>query len=235
MVAYVRVSSSQQAHSGLGLDAQRSAIQAAASHEGWEIVSWHVDAGETGKHTDRPEFRDAVQVVADGRADGLVAAKLDRVARSVIDFAELLAWFTAGQRTLAILDPAIDTSTSSGRLVANVFAAVAEWEADVIADRTSAALAAKRAQGHAICRPSVADNPGLTARIVTMRERGMTLAKIAEALNAAHIPTVRGGTEWRASSVQAALGYRRPPAQRKSTELPEIARRRRPNVGRTSR
>jgi len=233
MAAYIRVSSTQQARSGLGLDAQRSAIEVAATREGWEIVSWHVDAGETGKNTDRPEFRNAVQVVADGSADGLVAAKLDRVARSVIDFAELLAWFTAGQRTLAILDPAIDTSTSSGRLVANVFAAVAEWEADVIADRTSAALAAKRAQGLAICRPSVADDPALSGRIVTMRQRGMTLAKIADTLNAEHIPTVRGGTQWRASSVQAALGYRRPPARRKSTELPEIARRRR--SGRTAK
>jgi DNA invertase Pin-like site-specific DNA recombinase len=70
----------------------------------------------------------------------------------VIDFAELLAWFTAGRKTLAILDPAIDTSTPSGRLVANVFAAVAEGEADVIADRTSAGItsqASSRADQHA--------------------------------------------------------------------------------------
>jgi DNA invertase Pin-like site-specific DNA recombinase len=65
----------------------------------------------------------------------------------VIDFASLLAWFTAGDKVLAILDPAIDTSSPSGGLVANVFAAVAQWEADVNADRASQTLQAKRASG----------------------------------------------------------------------------------------
>jgi DNA invertase Pin-like site-specific DNA recombinase len=162
MVGYCRVSTDRQAHSGLGLSDQKSRITTAADREGWTIVAWKVDRGETGKDTDRPEFRSGVQMIADDEADGLVAAKLDRICRSVIDFAEVLVWFTSGAKTLSILDPAIDTSTSSGRLVANVFAAVAEWEADVIADRTADALAAKRAAGLPICRPSVADDSELT-------------------------------------------------------------------------
>jgi DNA invertase Pin-like site-specific DNA recombinase len=227
MVAYVRVSSDQQARSGLGLDAQKAAIAAASEREGWVIVNWLVDGGETGKDTDRPALREALGMIADGQADGMVAAKLDRICRSVIDFAELLAWFTAAQKTLAILDPAIDTSTASGRLVANVFAAVAEWEADGIADRSSAALQAKRASGLPICRPSVADDAELISRIRSMREGGASMHAIARQLNTDGIPTRRGGSEWRASSVQAALGYKRPPSRRKAADLPVIRRSRR--------
>jgi DNA invertase Pin-like site-specific DNA recombinase len=227
IIGYCRVSTGRQARSGLGLEAQKARITDAATREGWEIVAWMVDRGETGKDTDRPEFREAVQMIADGEADGLVAAKLDRICRSVIDFAEVLAWFTSGGKTLAILDPAIDTSTSSGRLVANVFAAVAEWEADVIADRTADALAAKRAAGLPICRPSVADDSELTARIRALRDSGCTLQGIADALNADGVPTLRGAAAWRVSAVQSALGYKRPPRLRKPTDLPAMKRRRR--------
>jgi DNA invertase Pin-like site-specific DNA recombinase len=224
MVAYLRVSSGKQARSGLGEAAQRANITAAAEREGWEIVRWCVDQAETGKDTDRNEFERAIQLVADGRADGLVAAKLDRVARSVIDFAQLLAWFTAGEKVLAILDPAIDTSTPSGRLVANVFAAVAEWEADVISDRTSQALQAKRASGLPICRPSVVDNSELVARIQALRAEGLTLQAIADLLNADGVATMRGAAQWRPSAVQSALGYKRPPRPHKAADLPEIRR-----------
>jgi DNA invertase Pin-like site-specific DNA recombinase len=91
---------------GLGEAAQRVKITAAASVEGWDLVGLKIDRGETGNDTDRPAFVPAVQRIADGEADGLIAAKLDRAARSVIDFASMLAWFTAGGKVLEILDPA---------------------------------------------------------------------------------------------------------------------------------
>jgi DNA invertase Pin-like site-specific DNA recombinase len=227
MVGYLRVSSGHQARSGLGEAAQRAKITAAARVEGWDIVAWKIDRGETGKDTDRPGFTAAMQMIADHEADGLIAAKLDRVARSVIDFASLLAWFTAGEKVLAILDPAIDTSTPSGRLVANVFAAVAEWEGDVISDRTSQALQAKRASGLAICRPSVADDQELVGRIQSLRHNGATLQAIADRLNAEGVPTLRGAAQWRPSAVQSALGYKRPRKAHKAADLPEIKRARR--------
>jgi hypothetical protein len=119
-------------------------------------------------------------------------------------FAELLAWFTAGGKTLAILDPSLDTSTPSGRLIANIFASVAEWETDTIAARSSEALQAKRAAGPINpSRPAVADNGELAGRILALRAGGTNLARIAETLNAGKVPTVRGGATWRASSVQS--------------------------------
>lgn len=224
MVGYLRVSSNHQAKSGLGEAAQRAKIKAAAEVEGWEIVAWKIDRGETGKNANRQGLLDALELIAGHEADGLVAAKLDRLCRSVIDFATLLKWFTAGEKVLAILDPAIDTSSPSGRLVANVFAAVAEWEGDVISERTSAALEAKRASGAAICRPSVVDNADLVARIQALRDEGATLQGICDTLNAEGVPTLRGGAEWRPSAVQRVLGYQRPRKAHRAADLPEIKR-----------
>ena len=224
---YCRVSTGAQAKSGLGLDVQRAAIEAASAQHGWDLLDWQIDRGETGKNTHRPAFRAGMAAIAEGHADGLVVAELDRICRSVIDFAELLEWFTAAGRALVILDPAIDTSTASGRLVANVFAAVAEWEADTIADRTADALQARRASGRPISRPAVADHHELAERVRAMRAAGMTLRAIADELNAAHVPTLRGGSEWRASAVQSALGYRRPVMPRRPNDLPPVPRRRR--------
>jgi DNA invertase Pin-like site-specific DNA recombinase len=212
-----------QARSGFGEAAQRANIMLVAEREGWDII-WLMD-GQSGKDRDRPAFLRALQMIADHEADGLVSAKLDRVARSVQDFSQLMSWFVAGEKMLVILDPAIDTSTPNGRLVANVLASVAEWERDVIAGRTSDALQAKRALGAAICRASVVDDQELVRRIRSLRDGGASLQKIADVLNREGVPTLRGGTEWRVSAVQSALGYRRPPKEHKAPDLPQIKRR----------
>jgi DNA invertase Pin-like site-specific DNA recombinase len=226
IVGYCRVSSDQQAKSGLGLDSQRAAITAEALRQGWDVVAWEVDAGLTGKNADRPALKSALRLISEGKADGLCAAKLDRIARSVVDFSELLAWFTASGRLLAVLDPALDTSTASGRLVANIFASVAEWEGEAISERTSSALASKRAAGMAISRPSVLDRPELVAKVQGLRAQGLNAQAIANRLNAEGVPTIRGGAEWRVSSVQRALGYKRPQAAHKPADLPAVPRKR---------
>ncbi len=70
---------------------------------------------------------------------------------------------------------------------------------------------------------AVADDPELAARITTMRAGGMSLQAIADALNDAGVPTLRGGSRWRPSSVQAATGYKRPPAKSRGIELPRLS------------
>lgn len=226
MLGYVRVSTSEQATSGAGLGAQRRAIRSAAKAHDWEIVEVVADEGESGKDLDRPGLRSVLECIAAGEADGLVAAKLDRITRSVLHFATLLAWFERAGASLAALDLGIDTSTPGGRLVANVFASVAEWERDTIAARTRDGLATIRAEGHAISRPAVGDRPEVAERIRTMREEGATYQAIADALNAEGVPTLRGATQWRVSSVQSAAGYRRPPARPHDPALPLVRRRR---------
>ncbi|MDP9019778.1 MAG: recombinase family protein [Actinomycetota bacterium] len=229
-LAYVRVSTDEQGRSGVSLAAQEAAIAAEVARRGWELLEVVVDEGASGGSLDRPGLCSALERIAAGEADVLMATKLDRLSRSVGDFATLLEWFTEADAALVALDLALDTSTPGGRLVANVFASVAEWERSIIASRTKEGMAELRAQGRPVSGPSVADRPELAARIVAMREGGMTLHAICDTLNAEGVPTLRGGARWRPSSVESACGYRRPPARRRSVELPVIPRRRRTKV-----
>jgi DNA invertase Pin-like site-specific DNA recombinase len=228
MIGYVRVSTAEQATSGLGLADQEKRIRDECGHRGWRMIRVERDEGASGKDLDRPGLRRALEAIAARRADGLIVAKLDRLSRSVIDFGELFLWFREeANATLVALDLGVDTSTAAGELVANVLMAVAAWERGVIAERTRAALAELRAQGRPVGRAALADHPDLQARIHAMRHDppGMTLQQIADALNAAAIPTLRGGSTWRPSSVQTALGYKRPPKRRRRVDLPEPTRR----------
>ena len=193
LLGYARVSTDDQATTGYGLDAQETAIRDACAQRGWVLTELLRDEGESGKSLDRPALREALEAIAANKASGLVVAKLDRLSRSVADFAALLEWFTEAEATLVALDLGIDTSTPGGRLVANVFASVAEWEREVIAARTREGLLAARASGKAISRPALVDDPKLHRRIKRMRERGMTLQAIADRLNKEGVPTLRGG------------------------------------------
>jgi hypothetical protein len=76
-----------------------------------------------------------------------------------------------------------------------------------------------RREGGSGGRPAVSDRPLLQRRIATMRASGMTLQAIADTLNAEGVPTLRGGAEWRPSSVQAATGYKRPSSRARRDEL----------------
>jgi DNA invertase Pin-like site-specific DNA recombinase len=230
MVLYSRVSTDEQAQHGYGLDAQRTELQRAAVFHRWEIVEVIRDEGVSGKDLDRPGLRRALELIAAGDADGIAVAKLDRLSRSVVDFGDILEWLQAAEGTLAALDLQVDTSTPGGHLVGNVLMAVAEWERRTIAARTKAGLAAKRALGQPTGRPAIADHPELAARVQELRgteDEPTSLSEIARILTEEQWPTVRGGRVWRASALQRIVGYERPPARRRRTELPDIPRRRR--------
>lgn len=200
-LAYLRVSTEGQAESGAGLDAQRAAVEAEAARQGWqlEIVA---DTG-SGAHLNRPALVEALDRLDRGEADLLLAAKLDRVSRSVKDFAGLLERANRRGWRLVLLDLG-DTSTATGELTANMIASAAQYERRLIGQRTREGLAAKRAAGVRLGRPSVLPRE-VIERIVTQRREGQSMRMIAEGLTADGVPTARGGTEWKVSSVQAAL------------------------------
>jgi len=224
VLGYVRVSTAEQAEAGSGVHAQEDAIRSECARRGWVLAGIERDAGASGRDLARPGLRAALDQVAAGEVDGLIVSKLDRLSRSVIDFGTLLEWFEDAEASLVALDLGIDTSTPGGRLVANVFASVAEWERDTIAERTRDGLAAVRAQGRPISRPAIADNPELRNRIVELRDKGMSMSAVAAALDAEGYPTLRGGKCWRASSVQSVLGRKRRPPRRRSVDLPQPMR-----------
>jgi DNA invertase Pin-like site-specific DNA recombinase len=225
LIAYVRVSTEEQAASGLGLEAQEARIREECERRGWRIVHVARDDGVSARTLERPGLLDALERIARRGADGLIAAKLDRLSRSVLDFCHLVLWFEEGDATLVAMDLGVDTSTPNGKFLANVMASFAELERELISGRTKDALAALRARGEPIGRPAVTDQPELAARIREMREtEGLTLQQIADRLNTEGVPTLRGGKQWRKSSVQTAAGYRRPKPRRQTAVLPDPRR-----------
>jgi len=202
-LGYVRVSTGQQVESGAGLDAQRATLEAEATRRGWmlEIVT---DAGLTGTNMRRPALADALDRLDRGEADVLVSAKLDRVSRSVADFARLLERANTRGWRLVLLDLGVDTSTAAGEFVANTIANSAQYEGRLIGQRTREGLAAKRAAGVRLGRPPVLPRE-VVDRIVRERAAGSGLRVIAEGLTADGVPTARGGASWSTSSVQAVL------------------------------
>lgn len=226
VIGYIRVSTTEQATTGYGLQAQEDQIRAAAERNGWELISIVRDEGASGKDLDRPGLRQALSLA--GEADAIAVAKLDRLTRSLVGLSDLMDWGKRNGLALIALDLGLDTSTDTGRLVARIMASVGEWERERIADRTRAVAAVRRDQGMRMGRPGVRDtSPELAGRIMAAREAGSTWQAIADSLNADQVPTVRGGTQWRVSSVQAAAGYVRPPAQAKRANLPDAPKNRR--------
>ena len=226
MVLYLRVSTDEQAIAGNGLDAQLAQLERAAEYERWHVAAKIRDEGLSGKDLCRPGLTRALDLIARGRADGLAVAKLDRLSRSAIDAILLAEWFDAANARLVALDINLDTSTPGGRMVFSMLGVMAEWERATITQRTRDGLAAVRAKGLPISRPAVADQPELHRRIADMRERGETFQSIADQLNREGVPTIRGGAEWRPSSVQSAAGYQRRRPRRRTVELPAIPARR---------
>src|SRR4051812_37312102 len=189
VIGYCRVSTDEQAMSGLGLADQEKRIREMAKPHGWQIAQVIRDEGLSAGTLERAGLFRALGLLAAGRADGLVVAKLDRLTRSTVDFGVLLEWFKDAGKILVLLDLGVDTSTAGGELVANVIASVAQWERGVISERTRAALAQLRLQGKPTGRPAVVDDQALVARIQEMREAEMTLRQIADTLNAEQVPT----------------------------------------------
>jgi len=204
VLGYVRVSTEEQADSRAGLEAQRAAIIAECEHRGWQLVRIIEDAGYSAKDLKRPGIRAALEELERKGAQGLVVAKLDRLSRSMLDFTAVMAQAQKQGWALVALDCAVDTTTPAGEAMANVLATFAQFERRLIGQRTKEALAAKRAQGVRLGRPTTMP-AAVRERIRQERAAGKTLTAIAEALNASKTPTAQGGRQWYPSTVRAAL------------------------------
>lgn len=203
-LAYVRVSTDDQAENGASLDAQAAALVEAAERKGYRVEVIR-EEGRSGKSlSGRPALAEALDRLRRGDAQALYAQRLDRLSRSVADFAHLLDLAKRQGWTVAVLDADVDTSTPSGEFLVNVLASAAQYERRIIGARTRDALAQRRREGVRLGRPSTL-SASVVARIVREREAGQSLRAIAEALNSEGVPTAHGGAAWHASTVSKVL------------------------------
>lgn len=203
VVGYIRVSTEEQGQRGAGLEAQRRAIRAECERRGWQLVRIEQDV-LSGRSMNRPGLLSALEACRSGGVSGIVVAKLDRLSRSLVDFAGLLAEAQAKGFNVVALDLGVDLSTPAGEFLASVMASAAQWERRIIGQRTKDALAVKKAEGVRLGRPPLPAD-AISRRVRSMRKRGLTLQAIADRLNAEQVPTLRGGASWRPSSVRAVL------------------------------
>ena len=200
VVGYLRVSTIGQEY---GIEAQRSAIAAEADRRGWH-VEWVEDAGRSGKDINRPGITRALDLLRQGRAEALVVSKLDRLSRSLADFARLIETASRQGWGVVAIDLGIDTTTPTGELVASIMASVSQWERRMIGMRTREGLAEARKAGKQIGSPVLLPVE-VQDRIVSERASGRTLAAIAESLNDDSVPLPGGGRVWLPGSVSAVL------------------------------
>jgi len=210
-VSYVRVSTARQGASGLGLDAQRAAVNAYIAGQRGDLLGEYREI-ESGKRDDRPQLAAALAACRKNKAV-LVIAKLDRLARRVSFIS-------------ALMDGDVDFVACdfppANRLTLHILAAVAEHERSMISERTRAALKAAKARGVRLGGPNIAEARAMAANVRTenarqkaenvrpivdqiMRSGATSLRAVATALTARGVRTARGRSRWHPEQVAAVL------------------------------
>lgn len=237
LAGYIRVSTLEQTESGLGLQAQEEQIRAWATVCGFDVGGMFCDAGESGAKSPASRFglSRALAKVRAGELAGIVVAKLDRLSRSCRDVADLVLEAEAKGFDLLSVSEKLDTSTPSGKLQVRILASFAEFERDMISQRTSDGLAQVAKQGRlrsgrapfgwevvadgdgvvvSVDRPvrgakqALRQNPverQILNRMVRMRSQGLGAFRIANKLNSALICNPRTQGPWSTGTVAAIL------------------------------
>ena len=222
-VGYCRVSTEMQASEGVSLEAQRARIAAwcAGCGAALDPADVFADAGLSGKRADnRPGLAAALDAVCAGRGV-LVVYSLSRLARSVRDTLAIAERLEGAGADLVSLTESIDTTSAAGKMVFRLLAVLAEFEADLVRERTRGAVAHKRALGERLGQVPIGsrlapdgrtlepDPAGLRALddIRAMRALGLSLRSIAARLDADGVPTKRGGPRWAPSTIAEVLRH----------------------------
>ena len=204
-LAYVRVSTIDQAEHGASLDAQEAMLTAEAERRGWDIEIAR-EEGKSGKSIEgRPVLKAALARLDRGEADILLAVRLDRVSRSLTDFAA--TYDRAARRGWALVLSAsgIDTTATAGpaaKFSAQIQAAASELERGLISVRTREGMAQRKAEGATFGREVAAEFLPTYERVLAMHAEGASLNGIARTLNDEGVTTAKGKT-WHASTVRA--------------------------------
>lgn len=148
VVAYVRVSTDQQANEGVSLEAQEAKIRQYEELYDLDVVAIEIDAGESAATLERPGMQRALRRLDRFEAEALLVVKLDRLTRSVRDLCDLVdTYFKDGEHSLISIGEQLDTRSAAGRMMLTMLVTIGQWEREVIGERTSAAMQHLKSQG----------------------------------------------------------------------------------------
>lgn len=185
---YARVSTREQT-----TDNQLLRLREVAKSRGYEVAGEYLDTA-SGADPKRPQLEAMLSAAKHGQISRIMALRLDRLARSVINLAELVGNLDAWGVGLEIVDQPIDTTTPSGRLTYTILSGVAEFERELIRDRTKDGLARAKAQGKTLGRPKrqlseyqraklrriLDNNPTISMRALSAEFEGISRTRLAE-------------------------------------------------------
>lgn len=217
-VAYIRVSTQEQANGGVSLAAQEAQLRAYATAKGLDLVEVVVDAGVSGGSalSTRAGGRRVLDLVKRKKVSVVLATKLDRLFRSAADCLNTTnAWDKAGL-SLHLLDLGLDTGSPMGRFFLTMLSGFAELEKNLVSERTKAALAHKKSEGQRVSgfapfgysfeEGAVVENneeQAVVSQIKALAAAGYKAPSIAKALNSRGVPA--RGARWYGRSVYNVL------------------------------
>jgi site-specific DNA recombinase len=215
-IGYIRVSTEQQANEGVSLEAQKAKIENWCNANEYELVTVYVDAGISGKSMDkRTGLLDALKSLKKGMA--LVSYSLSRLARSTKDALAIGEMVAKKKADMVSLTEQIDTTTAAGKMMFQMLSVLAEFERNLVAERTTNALQHKKATGQKYTNQTpygfeaiegrlvqVQQEAEIVAEIQVSRTGGNTLQFIADSLNTRGIPT-KTGKQWAPATIHLLL------------------------------
>jgi site-specific DNA recombinase len=220
--AYLRVSTDEQADSGLGLDAQRTRVLGMAAAKGWAEPRLFVDEGISGTKdvAERPALAQLLEATRNAEIHAVIVLDLSRLARKTRLVLDLVEQITSHDVAFLSCKESLDTSTPQGQFVLTLFAALAQLERDQIAERTRAALAERGRRdgerggrlpfGYWRSAQGIQADPeraNVVRKIYRWHARGESLRTIAQKLNDAGVPGPTGST-WKHTAVNSILHHR---------------------------
>lgn len=213
VIGYIRVSTREQAESGCSLQAQREKIAAYALLHDLGEVEIIEDAGCSGKDLNRDGVRQLLDACERGEVGHVIVYKLDRLTRKTRDLLFVIEdVFTRHEVGFHSLSENVDTSTAMGKFFLTLMGALAQMQRDLIAERTRDVLQSKKARGEVVGTVPfgferdgddlvpVLEELDVIERMQEWQQDGESLRGIARRLNAAEVPTKKGGS-WHARTV----------------------------------
>jgi DNA invertase Pin-like site-specific DNA recombinase len=203
VIGYLRVSTEEQAASGLGLKAQEAAIREECDRRGLTLRAIYSDDGVSGTTPpeDRPGLSRAITALDAGEGSILMTSKIDRLGGSFHDLALLTPLAERAGWSIVALNCPLDMTTPTGKAMVRLMSVFGPLERDLISERTKAALAVKKATGTKLGHPSKVTTAART-RLSELRSSGLSWPAVARTMNSEGIASGSGVPAWTAASAQ---------------------------------